>query len=145
VISRGPSDAVLLEAWLGAGFALRSLKRHVEEEAAFGEAVRCAGAGTEQGSSAAYQIAWAQYFRGDPAAGRATMEALASTPGAPGRLAGHALLYVGTWSLELEDAAGARRAFERILADHGESIVPESQWLAGEARKRLEALDGARR
>jgi tetratricopeptide (TPR) repeat protein len=141
ILSRGPSGDLLAQAWVGAGLALRSLQRHAEEAAAFEEALRAAGTDSEQGAWATYQLAWARYFGGDPAAGRATMEDLAAAPGTPRSLAGHALLYAGSWALQKEDPVGARRAFERILADHGESVVPESQWLAEQARKNIEGLD----
>jgi tetratricopeptide (TPR) repeat protein len=141
IISREPSGTTLAHAWIGAGLALRSLQRHAEEGVAFEEALRAAGAGSEQGVWATYQMAWARYLGGDPAAGRATMEELASASGTPRGLAGHATLYAGTWALQQEDPVGARRAFERILADHGDSVVPESQWLADQARKNIEGLD----
>ncbi len=141
ILSRGPSGSALAQAWVGAGLALRSLQRHAEEAAAYEEAVRAASPGSEEGAWATYQLGWAKYFGGDPAAGRATMEDLAGAPGTPRSLAGHALLYAGSWALQKEDPVGARRAFERILADHGDSVVPESQWLAEQARKNLEGLD----
>lgn len=140
ILERNPSDEVFVEANIEMGYAYRVAKDHEQEEEAFREALRVAGADTERGQWATYQIAWSQHFRGNHAAARDTMVGVASARATPRSLTGHARLYAARFSLELDDGERTREALQSILRDFGDSEVPMDAWLAAQATSMLARL-----
>lgn len=140
ILDRAPSDQLFVEAHIELGYAYRAAQDHDREEETFREALRVAGADSEQGQRVLYQLAWTANYRGDYAAARDLMIAVANAPSTSRTLTGHARLNVAHFSLQLNDGERAREALQSMLRDFGDSEIPIEAWFARQATERLERL-----
>ena len=129
------------------GIGHRVMQDAAAEETAFREALELAGPRTTEGRSAATQLAWTAYRKGEPRSAADQFLAVSQDPDAPPRQRAWNRYYAATNYERANDKVRARAEFQGVVEEFGASADKDAlkaAELAGAAIKRMDSSAGGR-